>query len=236
MTVLVPHPSTERGHVDHGWLDAHHSFSFARWYEPHHLGIGPLRVLNQDRIEGGTGFGAHGHDNMEIVSIVLSGAIKHEDSSGTHSVIRPGEIQIMSAGIGVVHSEMNHLEDETTELLQIWIRPDENGLPMSYQQVQADPFIGESLPCLVSPEGGERALRIHQDAYLYGGAFANESQASHMIAAGRVGYLHVAKGTAVVNGETYGPGDGAYIVEGGEVEIEGRSDQGYLLLFDLIGQ
>ena len=143
---MMFHPGQERGHANHGWLDTHHSFSFARWHHPGHMGIGPLRVLNQDRIVGGSGFPSHGHRDMEIISIVLEGALEHRDSSGNHTVIEPGEIQVMSAGTGVTHSEMNHLATTTTEFLQIWVHPDRRGLPMSYQQRRLDPKVIGAFP------------------------------------------------------------------------------------------
>ena len=154
---MMFHPGQERGHANHGWLDTHHSFSFARWHHPGHMGIGPLRVLNQDRIVGGSGFPSHGHRDMEIISIVLEGALEHRDSSGNHTVIEPGEIQVMSAGTGVTHSEMNHLATTTTEFLQIWVHPDRRGLPMSYQQRRLDPKVIDAFPVLLSPDG--RGLR-----------------------------------------------------------------------------
>lgn len=233
MNGLVLHKSADRGHANHGWLDTFHSFSFARWYNPQHLGIGPLRVLNQDRIAGGRGFGAHRHNNMEIISIVLEGALEHKDSSGTHSIIKPGEIQIMSAGTGVSHSEMNHLKDGITEFLQIWIEPKEQNTPMSYQQKQINQKLENSLPILVSQKPSENDLSIQQDVSILGGEFSNISSAKYTIDGGRCGYLHLAKGDASINGIDFSSGDGAYIPSGGEIFFKSKSEEGYFLLFDL---
>ena len=229
---MMFHPGQERGHANHGWLDTHHSFSFARWHHPGHMGIGPLRVLNQDRIVGGSGFPSHGHRDMEIISIVLEGALEHRDSSGNHTVIEPGEIQVMSAGTGVTHSEMNHLTTTTTEFLQIWVHPDRRGLPMSYQQRRLDPKVMDAFPVLLSPDGRGASLRLHQDALVLGGSFDEGSHANHRIPSDRVGYVHLSKGRARINGREVEAGDGAYLPSGGEVEFLG-SAPGHVLVFDL---
>lgn len=231
------HKSEARGKANHGWLDTRHSFSFARWYNPDHMGIGPLRVLNQDVITGGSGFPTHGHRDMDIVSIVLRGALEHKDSEGNVAVIRPGEVQRMSAGTGVTHSEMNHFKDQTTEFLQIWVIPDERGMAPSYEQKALNPEVteGEPLPVLASPRGANGGIGLHQDAHMLGGKAAAGVSTRYTLEEGRLGYFHMPKGACRVNGTLLNEGDGMYMAGPETLEFTAESD-GYMLLFDLTGQ
>ena len=229
------HRSTDRGYANHGWLDTRHSFSFASWYNPEHMGIGPLRVLNQDVIAGGSGFPSHGHKDMEIISIVLDGALEHRDSEGNQAVIRPGEIQRMSAGNGVTHSETNHYQDRPTEFLQIWIVPEKTGIEPSYQQMAIDTTniaSDQTLSVLASPNGAFGGVSIHQDATIYGGDIDAKTEIKHKIKRLRLGYFYLPKGGAVVNGMSLSEGDGLYINGPEELDITLTSDS-YVLLFDL---
>ena len=228
------HKSDARGKANHGWLDTRHSFSFARWYNPEHMGIGPLRVLNQDIITGGSGFPTHGHRDMDIVSIVLRGGLEHEDSEGNIAVIRPGEVQRMTAGTGVTHSEMNHYADQTTEFLQIWVVPDQRGLAPSYEQLALNPVVndGQPLPVLASPRGTEGGVALHQDAHMLGGEIKHGVATRYTLEEGRLGYLHMPKGSVTVGEQTLEEGDGMYLVGPETLDITATSD-GYLLLFDV---
>jgi hypothetical protein len=225
--------SQERGHADHGWLKSLHSFSFADYYDPAHMGFGPLRVINEDRIAPGTGFGTHGHRDMEIISYVLDGELAHRDSMGNGSVIRPGDVQRMSAGSGVRHSEYNHAEGKATHFLQIWIEPDVTGIVPSYEEKRfADAEKQGRLRLVASPDGAEGSVRIHQDARLYASRLAAGEALSANLAPGRLGYLHVVRGVVTVNGHSLAGGDAAKLQDetalalhaGGEAEV---------LLFDL---
>ena len=229
------HRSHDRGAANHGWLDTRHSFSFASWYHPDHMGIGPLRVLKQDIISGGSGFPSHGHKDMEIISIVLDGALEHRDSEGNVAVIRPGEIQRMSAGRGVTHSETNHHKDRSTEFLQIWITPEETGIEPSYEQMAIDASkIGRDqiLPVMASPNGGLGGVSINQDAIIYGGQVDAKTQIKHVLEEGRVGYFHLPKGSAVLGEVILEEGDGIYLF-GSEILNITFTNDGYALLFDL---
>ncbi len=224
--------AAERGHANHGWLDSYHSFSFADYYDPQHMGYGPLRVINEDRVRPGSGFGTHGHRDMEIVTYVLEGALAHEDSMGNGSAIVPGDVQRMSAGTGVRHSEYNHDAAKVTHFLQIWIEPRHSGLPPSYEQKHFPPQEKRGrLRLIASPDGAEGSVTIHQDARVYAGLFDGEERASHAIGAGRRAYVHVARGEIEVNGETLRAGD-ALKSEGGTLALaQGRAAE--VLLFDL---
>ena len=229
------HRSHDRGAANHGWLDTRHSFSFASWYHPDHMGIGPLRVLNQDIISGGSGFPPHGHKDMEIISIVLDGALEHRDSEGNVAVIRPGEIQRMSAGKGVTHSETNHHKDRSTEFLQIWITPEVTGIDPSYQQVAIDVSKIERdqvLPILASPNGNLGGVSINQDAIIYGGEVDAETKIQHVLEESRVGYFHLPKGGAIVGEMILEEGDGLYLFGPENLNITFTSDS-YALMFDL---
>ena len=225
--------SDERGHANHGWLDAYHTFSFADYQDPAWVHQGPLRVINQDRIAPAKGFQTHGHENMEIITYVLEGAVEHKDSMGNGSVIHAGEVQVMSAGSGVTHSEFNHMQDATTELLQMWIFPRSKGTPPRYGQ-RAFPLEErrDQLALAVGPDEGDAPLQIDQDARFFVSELTAGKAVNHEFGAGRLGWLHVAKGSVKVNGETLGPGDGAGFEDEGAIEIEGVDDA-KLVLFDL---
>jgi redox-sensitive bicupin YhaK (pirin superfamily) len=223
----------ERGHAQHGWLDSWHSFSFADYYDPAHMGFGPLRVINEDRILPGTGFGTHGHRDMEIISYVLAGALGHRDSMGTGSTIVPGDVQRMSAGRGVQHSEMNHDKSGTTHFLQIWIEPSARGIAPGYEQKHFDAASKRGrLRLVASPDGAEGSVTIHQDARLYAGLFDGAERASHAIAPGRRAYLHLVRGKLTVNGTALSAGDAAKLSGVPEVVLE-KGEGAEALLFDL---
>jgi quercetin 2,3-dioxygenase len=225
--------ASERGHAEHGWLDSHHTFSFADYYDERHMGFRALRVINEDRVAPGQGFGTHGHRDMEIVSYVLEGALEHKDSIGTGSIIRPGDVQRMTAGTGVRHSEFNASREEPVHFLQIWIVPDKNGHAPSYEQKTfTDAEKQGRLRLVASPDGRDGSVTIHQDAALYAGILREGERASFPLAAGRHAWVHVAKGTARVNGELLRAGDAAAIDDPGAIEIAGQ-DAGEVLLFDL---
>ena len=198
----------ERGYADHGWLRSFHSFSFADYHDPRHMGFGPLRVINEDRVAPGAGFGTHGHRDMEIVSYVLDGALAHQDSMGNGSTIVPGDVQRMSAGTGVRHSEFNHDAARVTHFLQIWIEPDRLGLAPSYEQKH---FAAEEkrgrLRLIASPDGAQGSVRVHQDARLHAGLFDRGERARLELAPGRRSYVHLARGRLSVNGERLEAGD-----------------------------
>ena len=198
----------ERGYADHGWLKSFHSFSFADYYDPRHMGFGPLRVINEDRVAPGMGFGTHGHRDMEIISYVLDGELAHKDSTGTSSTIRPGDVQRMSAGRGVLHSEFNGSHERPVHFLQIWILPDVTGIPPEHEEKRfgADEKRGR-LRLIASPHGDDGSLRIHQDARVYAGLFDGAERAALEVAPGRRVYLHVARGNIIANGASLAAGD-----------------------------
>jgi redox-sensitive bicupin YhaK (pirin superfamily) len=224
--------SEDRGHANHGWLDSYHSFSFAEYHDPEHMGYGPLRVINEDRVKAGSGFGTHGHRDMEIISYVLDGALAHQDSMGNGSAIVPGDVQRMSAGSGVRHSEHNHSQSGTTHFLQIWIEPKFTGIKPSYEQkhFSAEEKRGR-LRLIVSPDGRDGSVSMNQDAFLYAGLFDADEAAEQVIAASRRGYVHVARGSITVNGQRLRAGD-ALKTGAGTISIEG-GNAAEVLLFDL---
>lgn len=225
--------SEERGHANRGWLDSYHSFSFADYYDPQHMGFGPLRVINDDYIEAGSGFGMHGHRDMEIITYVLDGELAHKDSMGNGSVIRPGDVQRMSAGTGVKHSEFNHAQDKQTHLLQIWIEPNVRGISPGYEEkhFSAQEKRGQ-LRLIASPDGRDGSVMVHQDANVYVGLFDGDEQASIAIPQGRRVYVHVAQGEMRVNGAALKAGDALKVVDEAQIELtQGR--QAEVLLFDL---
>lgn len=226
--------SDDRGRASFGWLDSKHSFSFGHYYDPKHMGFGPLRVINEDRVRGGAGFDTHGHQNMEIISYVLDGAIEHKDSIGTGSVIRPGEIQRMSAGSGIRHSEYNHSEDAPVHFLQIWILPDAQGMEPSYEQktIRTENARGK-LALIGSPAGGDGAVTIHQDVALYLARLGDGERVEHRIADGRLAWVQVTRGSVTVNGQALSAGDGAAISDESEVSLVGAGDA-EVLLFDMV--
>lgn len=223
----------ERGHADHGWLNSFHTFSFADYYDPAHMGFRSLRVINDDRVAPTQGFGTHRHQNMEIVSYVLAGGLEHRDSMGTGSVIRPGDVQRMSAGTGVAHSEFNTSATEWVHFLQIWLLPVRAGLAPGYEQRT---FAREEknglLRLVASPDGGGGSVTIHTDARLYAGLFASGQSARHDLAPGRHAWVHVARGRARINGHELGAGDGAALSDEGAVTLDGVDDA-EVLVFDL---
>jgi redox-sensitive bicupin YhaK (pirin superfamily) len=224
--------AAERGYADHGWLRSFHSFSFAGYHDPRHMGFGPLRVINEDRVQAGAGFGSHGHRDMEIISYVLEGALAHQDSMGTGSTIVPGDVQRMSAGRGVTHSEFNHDQNGTTHFLQIWIEPQVRGIAPEYEQKHFT--AGEKrgrLRLIASPDGADGAVRIHQDARIYAGLFDGAERASAELGEGRKAYVHVARGAITVNGQRLSAGDA---LKTDERRLEFSSGEAAeVLLFDL---
>ena len=225
--------SGERGYADHGWVRSFHSFSFADYYDPEHMGFGPLRVINEDRIRPGTGFGTHGHRDMEIISYVLEGALAHKDSSGNGSTIVPGDVQRMSAGRGVQHSEFNHEKAGETHFLQIWIEPDVRGIAPEYEQTHIP--AGEKrgrLRLIASPDGADSSLRIHQDARIYAALIDGNERATHALRPGRRAYVHLARGKVQVNGVALSAGDAAQASGVERIELL-AGEAAEVLLFDL---
>ena len=218
--MLTIRHSNDRGLADHGWLKSRHSFSFADYHDSRHMGWGNLRVINEDRIAPGTGFGTHGHRDMEIISYVLSGNLAHKDSMGNVKGIPPGDVQRMSAGSGVRHSEFNHAEGETTHFLQIWIEPNEIGVPPSYEQVTVpDDLKRGRLRLVASPEGGEGVVSLHADARLYAGLFDGAEEAEVKINADRKAYVHLIRGELTVNGQALKEGDAALIKDESLIQL-----------------
>jgi quercetin 2,3-dioxygenase len=215
----------DRGHAQHGWLDSFHSFSFAGYQDPEHMGFGPLRVINEDRIAPGTGFGTHGHRDMEIISYVLEGALAHKDSMGNGSVIRPGDVQRMSAGTGVQHSEFNHEKDATTHFLQIWIEPDRRGITPGYEERHFDAADKRGrLRLIASSDGRDGSVKIHQDAEIHAAILDGDAAVQREIPADRRVYVHVARGEVAVNGTPLAAGDAAKLVGERQLSLtEGRS-------------
>ena len=223
----------ERGYADHGWLKSYHSFSFADYHDARHMGFGPLRVINEDRVAAGMGFGKHGHRDMEIISYVLDGALAHEDSMGNGSTIRPGDVQRMSAGTGVTHSEFNHSKTGVTHFLQIWIMPNVTGIKPSYEEKHFDAASKRGqLRLVASADGREGSVVIHQDAYLYAGLFEGTEEVGLSIGAGRLCYVHIAQGKVVVNGQALGAGDAMKLTGVSNIHIE-QGSNAEVLVFDL---
>jgi redox-sensitive bicupin YhaK (pirin superfamily) len=218
---------------ERGWLDSYHSFSFADYHDPAHMGFGPLRVINEDRIQPGTGFGTHGHRDMEIISYVLQGALGHRDSMGTGSTIVPGDVQRMSAGSGVQHSEMNRDPAGVTHFLQIWIEPSRRGIAPGYEQKHFDAAAKRGRLCLVaSPDGAEGSVTIHQDARIHAGLFDGAERAALDIAPGRKAYVHLVRGRLKVNGTPLEAGDALKLTAVTAVQLE-EGAGAEVLLFDL---
>ncbi len=235
--------ANERGHADHGWLDSWHSFSFADYYDPAHMGVGNLRVINEDRIAPGGGFGTHGHRDMEIVSYVLDGALAHRDSmgngdpaqaGGASGVIRPGDVQRMSAGTGVLHSEFNHAADSKTHFLQIWILPQHRGIEPGYEQKHFSAADKRGRLALVaSPDGAEGSVTIHADASIRAGLFDGAESAELALDPQRQAYVHVVRGNVQVNGQPLAAGDALTLRDEARLQI-GAGRQAELLVFDLV--
>jgi redox-sensitive bicupin YhaK (pirin superfamily) len=231
--MITLRPAAERGHANHGWLDSWHSFSFADYQDPQHVHWGPLRVINEDRVQAGKGFGTHAHRDMEIISYVLDGALGHQDSMGNKSSIVPGEVQRMSAGTGITHSEFNHSKEGTTHFLQIWIIPQRTGSKPSYEQKMfPDSEKRGQLKLVVSPDGREGSVSIQQDASVFAGLFDGDETAEHRLASNRLGYLHVVRGEAHVNGQNVRAGD-ALLLEKESLISVSQGKQAEVLLFDL---
>lgn len=225
--------SEERGRTQVGWLDGKHTFSFGRYYDPAHMSFSTLRVINDDVVKPAMGFGRHPHDNMEIVTYVLEGALKHGDSLGTGSVIRPGEIQRMSAGSGIEHSEINASTTEPVRLLQIWIEPTDRDIDPSYEQ-KTIPDIGGRLVEIASPSGGEQAVKVHTDARILATRLTGGQSATLELKSGRRAWVQVARGSITLNGQTLREGDGAAIEDESTLVFEGVGDAtGEALAFDL---
>ena len=231
--MLTLRKSGERGFADHGWLKSFHSFSFADYFDPQHMGWGNLRVLNEDRIAPGTGFGTHGHRDMEIISYVLSGNLAHQDSMGNVKGIPPGDIQRMSAGSGVRHSEFNHARGEQTHFLQIWIEPNRRGITPGYEQKTVPPDVKRGRLALVAaPEGGEHAVTIHADARLYAGLLEADERATLALDAQRKAYVFVVRGHLQANGQAMQAGDAALVHSETLLTLE-RAQEAEVLVFDL---
>lgn len=226
-------PSHERGHADHGWLNSYHSFSFADYYDPAQMGFSALRVINEDRVAPGAGFPTHGHSDMEIISYVLEGALEHKDSMGTQSVIQPGEVQRMSAGTGVRHSEFNHSATTPVHFLQIWIEPNARGIAPGYEQKAfAETERRNQLRLVATPDGRDGALSLHQDVFLYVADLQDSAIVGLDVAADRKVYVQVVRGAVQVNGVTMNAGDGARITDERHLDLRG-APQAEVLLFDL---
>ena len=225
--------SQDRGHANHGWLDSYHTFSFAGYYDPEEMGFGTLRVINEDRVAAGMGFGTHPHRDMEIISYVLEGELAHKDSMGTGSVIRPGDVQKMSAGTGVSHSEFNPSAEKPVHFLQIWIEPNQRGVKPSYEQ---QTFSVEQkrarLRLIASPDGADGSVRIHQDARVYASVLEGDDAVTYALPAGRSAYVHVARGSVQLNGTALTAGDGAKINAEKEIRLS-NGDGAEVLLFDM---
>jgi len=231
--MITVRKSGDRGHADHGWLDSRHTFSFAEYHDPAHMGFRALRVINEDRVAPGAGFGRHSHRDMEIVSYVLAGGLEHKDSMGTGAVIRPGDVQRMSAGTGVTHSEYNASRKDPVHFLQIWIVPERRGIAPSYEQKtfsQADK--AGRLRLVASPDGADGSVTLHADAWLYASVLDAGQSAAHELGAGRHAWVHAVRGRARVNGVELAAGDAAALSEEKTVRIEGI-DAGEVLVFDL---
>lgn len=226
-------PAKERGHANHGWLDSHHTFSFADYYDPNHMGFRALRVINDDTVEGGQGFGTHPHRDMEIISYVLEGALQHRDSMGTGSVIRPDDVQRMSAGTGVTHSEFNASKVEPVHFLQIWLIPRERGIKPGYEQKT---FSREEksgrLRLVASPDGRDGSTTVHSDALVYAGLFDGDQKAELALSPERHAWVHVASGRVSVNGHALAAGDGVALSSEPSVRID-SGEGAEVLVFDL---
>ena len=231
--MLTLRKAQDRGYADHGWLKSFHSFSFAGYHDPQFMGWGNLRVINEDRVAAGMGFGKHGHRNMEIISYVLSGELAHEDSMGNVKGIPPGDVQRMSAGTGVMHSEFNHARDQTTHFLQIWIEPNILEIPPDYEQKTIPPSEKRGkLRIIASPEGRDGSVKIHADANIYAGLFDDSETATLILDPHRKHYVHLISGTIDINDQQMSAGDALFIAEESKLEIQnGKGAE--VLVFDL---
>lgn len=232
--MIVVRPSSERGHFDHGWLRTYHSFSFAEYQDPEHMGFRSLRVINEDTVKPGQGFPTHGHRDMEIITYILEGELEHKDSMGTGSVIKPGDIQRMSAGTGIRHSEFNHSKKDSVHLLQIWILPGKGGLAPSYEQKSYPPQsrVNRLFLAASGPRGGKGVVKIHQDAELFVSKLDAGVKIKHVLKKGRHAWIQVARGAVKIGGHFLRQGDGAAVSDESEISIE-TTDPSEILLFDL---
>lgn len=231
--MITVRKASERGHFDHGWLNTYHSFSFARYHDPAHMGFGPLRVINDDTVAPGRGFGAHPHENMEIITYILSGKLTHRDSAGHTATIGPGEVQKMTAGRGIEHSEFNPSQKDPVHLLQIWIEPARENLDPSFEQARIPPErVHNALFPIAKPEGGDGAVSIAQDARVYAAVIDAGRSVDHALVPGRQAWIHVVRGAIEVNGKQLGEGDGAAVKGERALSIKAES-AAELLLFDL---
>jgi redox-sensitive bicupin YhaK (pirin superfamily) len=231
--MITVRKSEARGHAERGWLDSYHTFSFADYYDRNYMNFRSLRVINEDVISPGKGFGTHGHSDMEIITYVLAGALEHKDSLGTGAAIKPGEVQRMSAGTGIQHSEFNHSQTEPVHLLQIWLLPDTNGLPPSYEQREFP--VAErrgQLRLVAARDARNGAVKVHQDVDLYAAVLDKNSRVSHALQPNRHAWVQVARGAVLLNGLTLENGDGAAVSDEAELVIEAVEDAEFLL-FDL---
>lgn len=225
--------SEERGYADHGWLKSYHSFSFADYHDPRHIQFGPLRVINEDRVAPGMGFGTHGHRDMEIISYVLEGELAHKDSMGNGSVIRPGDVQRMSAGTGVRHSEYNHAAHDTTHFLQIWIMPNQTGIEPGYEEKRFDAVDKRGqLRLVASADGAGGSVLVHQDVRLYAGLFDGDESATLALQPGRRAYVYVARGRIAINGQALETGDAAKLESVDALALT-QGEAAEVLVFDL---
>ena len=225
--------AAQRGHASHGWLDSFHSFSFADYHDPEHMGYGALRVINEDRVQPGMGFGTHGHRDMEIITYPLEGRLEHKDSMGNGSVIVPGDVQRMSAGTGILHSEYNPSPDELVHFLQIWIEPNVRGISPSYEQrhIASEEKRGR-LRAIATPDRRDGSVAIHQDAIVFATLVDGADQVAHDLAPGRRAYVHVARGRVRINGQTLEAGDALKVADEPRIELD-RATGAEVLLFDL---
>jgi redox-sensitive bicupin YhaK (pirin superfamily) len=232
--MIEKRPAEKRGHANHGWLDTYHTFSFAHYYDPDHMGFATLRVINDDIIAPGAGFGTHPHDNMEIVTYVIDGALEHRDSMGSGSVLHPGDVQRMSAGTGITHSEFNHNKDKSLRLIQIWIQPTERGIEPSYEE-RNYPYEDKRgrLRALVAPDGRDGAMRIQQDAAIFASVLGDDDRVEHSIEPGHSVWIQMVRGDITVNGVLLSHGDGAAITDETNITIKGAGEEAEFLLFDL---
>jgi hypothetical protein len=224
--------SNERGHADHGWLNSYHTFSFANYYDPQHVGFRSLRVINEDRVQGGKGFGTHPHNDFEIISYVISGALKHQDSMGHIAVMKAGDVQRISAGTGIAHSEYNNSPTEPVHFLQIWLVPSRKGFPPSYAQQSFADAPSNTLTLACSPEGGNKSIKINQDVHLFIGKLAAKGTVSHSLGDQRHAWIQLIEGDLELNGEKLTSGDGVAVDD--ETELKLASKKGaHFLLFNL---
>ena len=233
--MITIRPASERGHADHGWLNTYHSFSFSDYYDPKNMGFRSLRVINEDYVAPGRGFGTHPHRDMEIITYVLEGALAHKDSMGNGSTMRPGDVQRMSAGTGVLHSEINASRSEPVHLLQIWILPSTDGIKPSYEQkTYSDAEKLNQLRLVAAPNGKDGAVDIHQDARVFAARLEKGKSLRHNLGSGRAAWIQAISGEIEVNGKILNAGDGAAVENESDLSLTGKDDLSEFLLFDLL--